>query len=253
MESFDMSLLQSENQKLRAEISLLSQKYALLYKENQYLRQLELDLLNALELAFLEKSDLEIMLDLVSAHGDAVEGELFLAAEKAWLAARIDELTQLPNRRQLLEYLDRMWRQMIRQEQPLSLLMCDVDFFKPFNDFYGHQTGDACLRLIAEGISNSIQRPIDLASRYGGEEFVVVLPNTDRAGAIRVAETIRAQVACLHIPHEANPMSDFVTISIGVATTIPQRGTIPISLLQAADEALFQAKRGGRNRVAVAP
>jgi diguanylate cyclase (GGDEF)-like protein len=253
MESFDMSLLQSENQQLRAEISLLHKNYALLYKENQYLRQLELDLLSALELALLEKSDLEIMLDLVSTHGDAVEGELFLAAEKAWLAAGIDELTQLPNRRQLLEYLDRMWRQMIRQGQPLSLLMCDVDFFKPFNDFYGHQTGDVCLRLIAEGISNGIQRPIDLASRYGGEEFVVVLPNTDRLGAIRVAETIRAQVALLHIPHEANPMTDFVTISIGVATTVPQRGTVPTSLLQTADEALFQAKRGGRNQVAVAP
>ncbi len=253
MDSSQVSRLQAENMSLRSEIDRLYIMQYHLLEENRHLRQMEQDLLAALEIAFIDKSDLEIMLEVAVMHGDVVEGELVAAAERAWHAAGIDELTQLPNRRQLLQYLDRMWRQMIRQGQPLSLLMCDVDFFKPFNDLYGHQAGDICLRQVAEGIANAVQRPIDLASRYGGEEFVVVLPNTDRKGALKVAEAIRSQIADLRIPHGASLIADYVTISIGLATTVPHRGAIPMNLLQLADEALFEAKRQGRNRVEFAP
>ncbi len=245
----EISLLQAEIEALKAEIRQLEAEKASLAAENRRLRQVEQDLLSVLEIAFLDKSDLELMLDLVSSHGDLVEGELIAEAEKAWEAAGMDELTQLPNRRHLLAYLDRMWRQMMRQGLPLSLLMCDVDFFKSFNDLYGHHAGDICLYQVARGIANSIHRPTDMASRYGGEEFVVVLPNTDRQGALQVAEKIRNQIALLSIPHG----SDRVTISVGVATVVPQRGTMPTNLLQSADQALYTAKHRGRNRVEIAP
>ena len=245
----ELSLLQAEIEALQAEIAQLEAEKARLEQENRGLRQVEQDLLSALELAFLDKSDLEQMLELVSRHGDVLERELMAEAEKAWEVAGMDELTQLPNRRHLMSYLDRMWGEMMRQGLPLSLLMCDVDFFKSFNDLYGHHAGDLCLYQVARGIANAIHRPTDLASRYGGEEFIVVLPNTDRQGALQVAERIRAQIALLSIPHG----SDRVTISVGVATVVPQRGMIPTDLLQRADQALYTAKRRGRNRVEIAP
>ncbi len=245
----EISLLQAEIEALKAEIAQLQAEKARLEQENCRLRQLEQDLLSALELAFLDKADLEQMLDLVSSHSDLVERELMAEAAKAWEAAGMDELTQLPNRRYLMSYLDRMWGEMMRQGLPLSLLMCDVDFFKSLNDRYGHHAGDICLYQVARGIANAIHRPTDLASRYGGEEFVVVLPNTDRQGAVQVAERIRTQIALLSIPHG----SDRVTISVGVATVVPRQGMMPTDLLQRADQALYTAKRRGRNRVEIAP
>jgi diguanylate cyclase (GGDEF)-like protein len=223
----ELSLLQAEIEALRAEIEQLEAEKASLAAENRRLRQVEQDLLSALELAFLDKSDLEQMLELVSSHGDLVEGELIAEAKKAWEVAGMDELTQLPNRRHLMFYLDRIWGEMMRQGLPLSLLMCDVDFFKSFNDIYGHQAGDVCLYQVARGIANAIHRPNDLVGRYGGEEFVVVLPNTERQGALQVGERICAQIALLSIPHG----SDRVTISVGVATVVPQRGMMPADLL----------------------
>jgi len=245
----EVSPLIEQIEAFKAEIGRLKAEKASLEQENRRLRQVEQDLLSALELAFLDKADLEQMLDVVSRHGDVVERELIAEAKKAWEVAGMDELTQLPNRRHLMFYLDRIWGEMMRQGLPLSLLMCDVDFFKSFNDIYGHQAGDVCLYQVARGIANSIHRPTDLASRYGGEEFVVVLPNTDRQGALQVAERIRAQIVLLSIPHG----SDRVTISVGVATVVPQRGMIPTDLLQRADQALYTAKRRGRNRVEIAP
>lgn len=244
MESEELAALQAENQVLRREIERLTQ-------ENEKLRQMEQHLLTALEAALLERYDLETMLEVTVSHADMVERELFSAVSRAWEAAGIDELTQLPNRRQLLEYLDRMWRQMMRQGLPLSLLVCDVDCFKSFNDRYGHQMGDECLQQVAQAIARSIRRPIDLASRYGGEEFVVVLPNTPAVGARQIAEAIRLAVRNLQILHQASSVTDRVTISIGIATQIPQRGMLPTGLLQKADQALFQAKRLGRDRVEI--
>ncbi len=137
----------------------------------------------------------------------------------------------------------------------MSLLMIDVDQFKVYNDVYGHQAGDECLRVVAKVIAAAVNRPRDLVARYGGEEIAVLLPNTGNAGAATVAETIRAQVEALALRHDANTPSGVLTVSIGSASRVPSldRSRIaPRDLIALADAALYQAKQNGRNRVAVA-
>jgi diguanylate cyclase (GGDEF)-like protein len=130
--------------------------------------------------------------------------------------------------------------------------MCDIDYFKLYNDTYGHQAGDECLRQVAAMIQNSVKRAADLVARYGGEEFVVVLPNTDIEGATCVAEMIAQQVRGLHIPHAKSAVSEYVTLSLGVACCIPQARSHPGALIAIADESLYRAKEAGRDRVSVA-
>jgi diguanylate cyclase (GGDEF)-like protein len=132
------------------------------------------------------------------------------------------------------------------------MIMIDIDFFKAFNDTYGHQHGDDCLRRVAGALNVGLHRPGDLAARYGGEEFAVVLAGANRAGAGLVAETLRAKVEGLGIPHAGSRVSDRITISLGVGTTIPAPESAPSTLIAVADRALYQAKAGGRNRVTVA-
>ncbi len=166
----------------------------------------------------------------------------------------LDGLTGIPNRRQFDETLLREWRRSGRQAKPLSILLCDVDHFKQFNDGYGHQVGDECLKAVARSLQATLRRPADLVARYGGEEFAVILPDTDLGGALLVAEAMRANVEGLRITHRyAGPESGVVTISAGVATVVPARGHIDSAdLIRQADEALYQAKEGGRNRIAAA-
>jgi diguanylate cyclase (GGDEF)-like protein len=188
-----------------------------------------------------EKGDLETLVQILADEGDlsAEEGE----------KARIDELTQIANRRRFDEYLLQEWQRHVRLQLPLSLLICDVDHFKLYNDHYGHQAGDACLKQVAASISRDF-RIGDLAARYGGEEFGIVLPNTERAGAVLVAERVRASVAGAARPHAASSVSDCVTVSIGVASRIPRREDVgPRALIEEADRNLYGAKRLGRNRV----
>jgi len=163
--------------------------------------------------------------------------------------ATLDGLTQLANRRKFDDYIHTEWRRALRDSHPLALLMCDVDHFKRYNDCYGHQAGDACLRWVARVLESQAQRISDLAARYGGEEFAVVLPNTDLTGAIAVAERIIQSVRELKIPHEGSPISEYVTVSIGAAFTVPLSGTLPTRLIAHADRCLYQAKALGRNRV----
>jgi two-component system chemotaxis family response regulator WspR len=139
---------------------------------------------------------------------------------------------------------------MARDRKPLSLLMCDIDFFKKYNDAYGHLEGDSCLKSVAEAIDNSCKRPADLAARYGGEEFAVVLPDTDIDGAKLVAESIREAVNKLNIDHYDSP-EGHVTLSIGASTLIPVHGGEARALVQRADAALYRAKTMGRNRVEI--
>lgn len=127
--------------------------------------------------------------------------------------------------------------------------MIDIDYFKVFNDTYGHQEGDKCLQRVASAISGTVHRPGDLAARYGGEEFVVLLANTDAKGAAFVAETMRAKAEVSQIPHVNSRVTDRVTISLGVATMLPTEVVEPSALIAAADQALYQAKHEGRNRV----
>ena len=166
--------------------------------------------------------------------------------------SRLDGLTGISNRRQFDDYLDQEWRRAIRDSMPLSLVMLDIDDFKAYNDTYGHQAGDECLKQIAGMLSRALNRPGDLVARYGGDEFVLVLPGTPAEGAVRVAETMREKVQALGITLEASGLKETVTISVGVATMFPIRGTSPAALLAASDQALYQAKGAGRNRVVVA-
>ncbi len=166
--------------------------------------------------------------------------------------ANYDSLTEVKNRRCFNEYLDTEWRRLAREEAPLSLIMCDIDYFKLYNDTYGHQAGDECLRKVAGVLRNAVKRPADLVARYGGEEFVVVLPNTDVQGAAVVAEFIRAEVLGLQIVHAKSAVCEYVTLSLGVACCIPTLILQPGTLIAIADEALYRAKRTGRDRVSIA-
>ncbi len=160
----------------------------------------------------------------------------------------LDGLTQLANRRCFDEYLEQEWQRLARERQPLSLIMCDIDFFKNYNDTYGHIAGDDCLRKVSLLIKQSVRRPADLAARYGGEEFVLVLPNTDIEGSIQVAEVIRQKLLDLKLPHEDSAVSKFVTLSMGVTSLIPKLDSQPSVLLTSADYALYRAKELGRNQ-----
>ncbi|BET09908.1 GGDEF domain-containing protein [Pandoraea sputorum] len=162
--------------------------------------------------------------------------------------ASTDPLTGLANRRTLDETYDREWRRSVREHVPLALLFIDVDHFKAFNDRYGHPAGDDALIAVSHAIGHTIRRPGDFAGRYGGEEFMVVLPNTDANGARDVAERVRIAVRSAAIAHEGTPHGH-VTVSIGVAATGVMPTGTPEALLQAADEALYAAKSNGRDRV----
>lgn len=162
-----------------------------------------------------------------------------------------DGVTSVANRRGFDESLDREWRRGVRYKTPLSLIMIDIDCFKAYNDNYSHMSGDDCLRRVAKVLSSKIRRPGDFVARYGGEEFVVILPATHAEGAAIVAETLRAGVEGLGIPHAYSQISDRVTISLGVASTFPKLESSPVTLITTADKALYQAKREGRNRVKI--
>jgi diguanylate cyclase len=163
-----------------------------------------------------------------------------------------DPLTQLANRRRLDADMEHEWQRHLRSEKSLALLFCDVDFFKGLNDRYGHAYGDDCLRQVAESLRQALRRPADLVARFGGDELVVMLPETDAAGARRVADRITAAIRLRAIAHVDNLPSGVLTLSIGAAAMAPAAGQSPASLFDAADQALLRAKQAGRDRVVVA-
>ena len=163
------------------------------------------------------------------------------------LATR-DGLTGVANRRSFDEVLVAEWLRGTRDVKPLSLVLLDVDHFKRYNDAFGHQGGDACLKTIASALTVSCHRSADLVARYGGEEFAAILPGTTVSGALTVAERIRADIAALKLPHPGNDNVGCVSISLGVATVVPDRTLEMGELVEAADRALYAAKRAGRNR-----
>jgi diguanylate cyclase (GGDEF)-like protein len=161
-----------------------------------------------------------------------------------------DGLTGLFNRRAFDRYFDHVWSVARRQRAPLSLLLVDIDHFKPYNDHHGHQAGDDCLRRVAATVAGSARRPLDFAARYGGEEFVVVLYGIDHGAATRVATMLVDRVAKLRIPHAGSDVARVVTISVGLTTVTPaDTDRSPHGIIQLADRCLYQAKREGRNRV----
>ena len=175
--------------------------------------------------------------------------QLEIANQKLQLLATTDGLTNLANRRQFDLILQEEWQRLARQQEPLSLIICDIDFFKLYNDNYGHVVGDNCLKEIASTIAKAVNRPADLVARYGGEEFAIILPNTEISGARKVAQNIHHAVTSLKIPHERSPVNKYVTLSLGIASVIPSNSQSCITLIQLADRALYQAKHQGRNRI----
>ena len=167
--------------------------------------------------------------------------------------AAIDYLTQIPNRRTLDEMLVPEWLRAQREKTVLSVAMLDLDFFKAYNDHYGHNAGDHCLQAIARAIKSPLRRPADFCARYGGEEFAVILPNTDSAGAMVVLEEIRKSVTNLAITHGFSAIGPTLTISVGYTTVVPTPGISPEQALRTADKALYRAKLQGRNCIAFHP
>lgn len=160
-----------------------------------------------------------------------------------------DGLTLLANRRSFDEALEREWHRATRRGEPVSLIMCDIDHFKPYNDHYGHVGGDRCLQQVATALASGVKQEGALVARYGGEEFAVILPRTDETRAREVAEGLRRRVEALGIAHAANPNGGCVTISVGISTRTPPQAADFVDLMQSADQALYQAKASGRNAV----
>lgn len=163
--------------------------------------------------------------------------------------ALIDGLTGVANRRQFEQVLPVSWSQCAREKQPLTVILLDIDFFKHFNDTYGHTEGDVCLRLVAQKIHDTVNRPYDLVARFGGEEFICILPNTDLIGGTYVAQQIVDSIVSLKIPHINSSISAFVTISAGVSSVVPEYDMSSTTLIEEADKQLYIAKDRGRNRV----
>ncbi|KUJ73080.1 diguanylate cyclase response regulator [Thiomicrospira sp. WB1] len=165
--------------------------------------------------------------------------------------SHIDGLTQVPNRRQLDETLPKELARLHRDQASMGLMMIDIDHFKPYNDHYGHGRGDEALEKVASVMQSALKRPGDLLARYGGEEFVVLLPETDAAGARKVGEQLRAAVEATGLAHDYSPVADHVTISLGGIAGRVDEVTNPQAWLKQADQALYEAKDQGRNRVVI--
>ena len=166
--------------------------------------------------------------------------------------ALVDGLTQIANRRRFDEVLAQEWKRLSRDKKPLSLLIADIDFFKKYNDHYGHQAGDDCLRQVGKALASTALRPADLVARYGGEEFALILPEADLEGALHVGDRVLGGIAELAVEHLQSDISEIVTISVGAASLIPLHDQSPAELIALADKALYQSKSEGRNRVTVA-
>ncbi len=162
--------------------------------------------------------------------------------------SRTDALTEISNRRHFEEFFNWEWKRAERTHEPISVILIDIDHFKPYNDTYGHQRGDDCLRAVAGVLKSNLRRSQDILARYGGEEFVAVLPDTDESGVRQFAEKLRRAVQEMNQEHEGSPQKKVVTVSLGSATAVPESGLEAASLVKRADKALYLAKEQGRNR-----
>jgi diguanylate cyclase (GGDEF)-like protein len=174
--------------------------------------------------------------------------QLQLANQELQRLAASDGLTKVANRRSFDDTLNAEWQRLAREQAPLSLILCDIDCFKLYNDTHGHLAGDDALRQVAKAIAQTLKRPADLVARYGGEEFAIILPNTEAEGAIAIARLIQNSINALQLPHPSSQASQFITLSLGVATLIPAHQSSPSTLIAIADRGLYQAKAQGKNR-----
>ena len=256
-------ILQSESNKLvgkpwwtitcnSADLQVLKDIHETLREQNIYELELELSFrqgnIRTLVWNFIQRKSERGLLTDVLGFGDDISVRKRMEDQLLRLSNE-DGLTQIANRRCFDQQLQKEWFRALRDQLPLSICLIDIDYFKRYNDTYGHLEGDSCLRQVAANLQDQLRRPGDMAARFGGEEFIVLLPNTNSQGAHQVAERIRLQIENLNIPHRDSLISDRVTISIGVATMIPAKDDASESLLTMADKALYQAKEKGRNQV----
>lgn len=179
----------------------------------------------------------------------ATEDKLIRLQQELEALSFHDQLTGLANRRLLDARIDTEWRSASRTGEPLSLLMLDIDYFKQYNDRYGHLQGDRCLQQVAHALKLAVTRPRDVIARFGGEEFTVLLPETDAAAALRVAQICQRKIARLALPHAASPGPRQVAVSVGVGTIHPAAGVAPSVFIEQVDKQLYRAKQQGRNRI----
>lgn len=242
---------------------LLTEKECQLATASRKTTQTDIDLINSVgeQVSYIMTTSRLVTLDgtpgTLAQYKDITErkqAERELAEAHAALEriAKIDGLTQIPNRRTFDETLLNQWQQLSATQQPLSIILCDIDFFKKYNDHYGHQEGDDCLVAVAQALNNTSFDSTGLAARYGGEEFIFLLPNTPLEAAILIAETTRCNVENLKIDHVDSEVNPYVTLSLGVSSVTPSNETRALDLIKAADDALYRSKENGRNRVTVA-
>lgn len=213
--------------------------------------QLEVQLRLSFEKKLSEKSNSKLL--TLNKQLEDTNQQLAEANKQLQLLSTTDQMTQCLNRHALFERLTTELKRAARDHLPISLIMLDVDYFKPYNDHYGHVLGDQCLTNIAKALRDVLNRPTDIVARYGGEEFIYVLPNTNQDGAITIAEHVMEKTAELAIPHDYSQCSDKVTLSLGIASLAPDEEVLEINqFIDLADAALYQAKCGGRNQFMVA-
>ncbi len=266
--ALQMSTLQVENEQLASQlhdleitIQIMAEHGSLIEAELQTTnKKLQLEIrerkqaearLQMLVAAISQRNlDLEIILDTLREHGDAIHDQWYAKIQEARQLAGVDGLTQIANRRRFDEHLKDQWQRMAEQQLPLALILADIDYFKQYNDTYGHLLGDTCLKHVAQALQGTVSHRADLVARYGGEEFAVILPATDLAGAIAIATRMQAQVEYLQLPHASSSVSHYVTLSMGIATVTPSLNQSPQTLLAVADRLLYTAKQSGRDQIA---
>lgn len=200
----------------------------------------------------LKLEDKTLDLDIKIKELEALKGELETKNKVLEQLTMEDRLTSLGNRRCFDITLLAEWKRGLRFKQPLSLVMVDIDHFKLYNDTYGHQEGDICLKRVCNALNSTLKRQCDIITRYGGEEFIAILPDTDSEGAIQVGERMLNAIDSLDISHNTSETLDHITVSVGVATLIPVQSSMPEFLVKAVDNALYKAKENGRNKLIVA-
>lgn len=213
------------------------------------LRKPYLELLSEYKKLFRQTQRLVKMSDRMQKSLNELNADLQSHKEILARMSYIDGLTSIANRRRFDEYLEGEWKRNLREGCPLALILLDLDYFKQFNDHYGHGAGDECLIQIAQALAHSVNRSSDLVARYGGEEFVVLLPGTDFSGAMKVASRIQKNIYALDIKHEYSEVAPMVTVSIGTAMTIPDGTLTPQTFTHEADKQLYAAKQAGRNQI----
>ena len=218
------------------------------YADNPLL-QPYLDLLGEYKKLFRQTRRLVKMSDRMQRDLNELNTELQKHKEILSQMSYVDGLTGIANRRKFNEVIETEWKRLRRSSQPLALILFDLDYFKQYNDNYGHSAGDECLVQVARALAQTVKRPGDLAARYGGEEFAVLLPETDLSGAINVAYEAHSNIQALALEHEYSPIAPIVTVSVGTAAMVPE-GSCPYQeLVETADQQLYAAKEAGRNQI----